>query len=64
LIANSSAPNDVVLDPFLGSESTLIAAHQIGRRSYGIELDPRYVDVAVSRWESFTGLKGTRRRKR
>jgi DNA modification methylase len=64
LIANSSAPNDVVLDPFLGSGSTLIAAHQIGRRCYGVEIDPRYVDVAVARWESFTGCKATRRRKR
>lgn len=62
LIANSSAPGDVVLDSFLGGGSTLIAAHQIGRRCFGVELDPRYVDVAVSRWESFTGQKATRRR--
>ena len=63
LVANSSAPGDIVLDPFLGSGSTLIASHQIGRRCFGIELDPSYVDVAVSRWESFTGQKATRRRK-
>jgi DNA modification methylase len=60
LIANSTAPGDVVLDPFLGSGSTLIACEQIGRRCFGVELDPAYTDVAISRWESFTGRGAVR----
>jgi DNA modification methylase len=44
-----------VLDPFLGSGSTLIAAERIGRLCYGIELDPLYVDAAIRRWQHFTG---------
>jgi DNA modification methylase len=59
-VANSSAPGDVVLDPFLGSGSTLIACEQLGRRLFGVELDPAYADVAVSRWEAFTGRRATR----
>lgn len=47
---------DTVLDPFLGSGSTLIAAERTGRRCCGIELDPRYVDTAIRRWQKHTGL--------
>lgn len=54
-IENSSAPGDIVLEPFLGSGTTLIAAEQTGRRCYAMELEPRYVDVAIRRWEEFTG---------
>jgi len=50
---NHDAP--VVLDPFLGSGSTMIAAHKLGRACLGLELDPAYVDVAVARWERATG---------
>ncbi|MGE0227521.1 MAG: DNA methyltransferase [Dehalococcoidia bacterium] len=57
MLRNSSRTGEVVLDPFLGSGSTLIAAEQLGRRCFGIDLDPRYVDVAVRRWESFTGQR-------
>jgi len=46
---------DIVLDPFLGSGSMLIAAEATGRRCRGIELDPLYVDLAVRRWEAHTG---------
>ena len=53
-----------MIDPFLGSGSTLIACEQHRRRCYGIEIDPAYVDVAVSRWERFTGRKAKRRRAR
>lgn len=56
-IANSSLRGGRVLDPFLGSGSTLIAAERTGRVCYGLELDPRYVDVVVKRWEDFTGNK-------
>ena len=45
----------IVLDPFMGSGTTIIAGQTVGRRVYGMELDPRYVDVAVRRWERFTG---------
>lgn len=47
-------PGDVVLDVFLGSGTTLVAAEQIGRRCRGVELDPRYVDVALERWARLT----------
>lgn len=56
-ILNSSKQNEAVLDTFGGSGSTLIAAEQLGRRCYMAELDPRYVDVIIKRWEDFTGLK-------
>lgn len=49
----------LVFDPFLGSGTSLIAAEKAGRSCYGIELDPRYVDVIVKRWEDFTGKKAT-----
>ena len=54
-IANSSRDGDLVLDLFLGSGTTLIAAERTGRVCAGIELDPVYVDVAVARWERFSG---------
>ena len=56
-LMNSSRPGDIVLDPFLGSGSTLIAAERLGRRCHGMEIEPRYVQVAVERWERFTGRK-------
>ena len=54
-IENSSRPGDVVLDLFLGSGTTLIAAERTGRSCRAVDLDPRYVDIAVARWEAFTG---------
>lgn len=56
-ISHSSRENDVVLDLFGGSGSTLIACEQLDRRCYMMELDPRYVDVIIDRWETFTGEK-------
>jgi DNA modification methylase len=64
LIANSSTFGDVVLDPFLGSGSTLIAAEQLSRRLFGVEIDPAYVDVAIARWENFTGQRAHKERSR
>jgi DNA modification methylase len=54
-IRNSSRDDAVVLDPFLGSGSTLIAAERTGRTCFGLELDPRYCDVILARWEAFSG---------
>jgi DNA modification methylase len=59
-IRNSSRPSDVVLDPFGGSGSTLIAAEKSGRRARLIELDPKYVDVIVRRWQDYAGAQATR----
>ncbi|MFH1574548.1 MAG: DNA modification methylase [Acidobacteriota bacterium] len=49
-----------IFDPFLGSGTTLIAAEQLGRRCFGMEIEPRYCDVIVKRWEEFTGQKAKR----
>ena len=54
-ILNNSSPGQVVYEPFMGSGTTLIAAETTGRVCYGIELNPAYVDVAVERWQQFTG---------
>jgi DNA modification methylase len=54
-ILNHTKRGAVVFDPFLGSGTTLIAAELTGRTCYGIELDPKYVDVIVQRWQNFTG---------
>ena len=54
-IRNSSKSRDIVLDPFGGSGTTLIAAEHAGRRARLIELDPRYADVIVQRWQTATG---------
>lgn len=49
-----------VYEPFLGSGTTLIAAEQVGRRCYAMELSPRYVQVAIERWQAFTGREAVR----
>ena len=49
--------NDIVMDCFGGSGSTLIACEQLERNCYKMELDPKYVDVIIDRWETFTGKK-------
>ncbi len=50
---------DIVIDPFLGSGSTLMAAHKTGRLCRGVELDPLYVDVIVRRFEAVTDIAAT-----
>jgi DNA modification methylase len=57
IIANFCPPNGLVLDTFGGTGTTLIAADKLNRTSYIMELDPKYCDVIVTRWENFTGLK-------
>jgi DNA modification methylase len=54
-ILDASARHDIVLDPFLGSGTSIIAAERTGRICYGMELDPRYVDVTIRRWQAYTG---------
>ncbi len=54
-ILNNSSPGQAVYEPFLGSGTTLIAAETVKRSALAMELDPAYVDVAVRRWEAFTG---------
>jgi DNA modification methylase len=54
-IHNSSKRGNIVLDPFAGSGSTLIACHKTGRRARLVELEPCYVDVIVQRWQNFAG---------
>ena len=56
-IQNSSKDDDIVLDVFGGSGSTLIACEQTNRKCFMMELDPKYVDVIINRWETFTGKK-------
>ena len=59
-IGNSTAPQGLVYDSFLGSGTTLIAAEQLGRTCYGMELSPQYCDVIVERWQNLTGEKAKR----
>jgi DNA modification methylase len=54
-IRDCSHRGNVILDPFIGSGTTLIAAEETRRRCCGIEIDPAYVDTAIRRWEQFTG---------
>lgn len=56
-IKRCTKPNDIILDSFLGSGSTLLAGEQLGRRVYGCELEPRFCDLIVKRYESLTGKK-------
>jgi DNA modification methylase len=56
-LLDCSARGDIVLDAFLGSGTTLIAAERTGRLCRGIELDPVYIDVAIRRWQALTGDK-------
>ena len=58
-IRNSSKGRDIVLDPFGGSGTTIIAAERSGRRARLIELDPKYIDVIVQRWQAYTGEVAT-----
>jgi len=59
-IRNSSRRGDIVLDPFGGSGSTLIACEKTAREARLVELEPKYVDVIVERWEAYTGQEARR----
>ena len=58
-IRDCSKRGDIILDAFSGSGTTIIAAEQTGRRCHAIEIDPRYVDVAIRRWQAVTGQAAT-----
>ena len=58
-ILNNSSPGQAVYEPFCGSGTTLIAAETTGRACHAMEIDPAYVDVAVQRWQAFTGEVAT-----
>ena len=60
LMRNSSRERERVLDTFAGSGTTIMAAEQLGRKAYCMELDPHYCDVIIKRWEAFTGRKAER----
>jgi len=55
-VSHCSNRGDIVLDSFLGSGTTLLAAERTGRICRGVELDPLYVDTAIRRWQNLTGL--------
>jgi len=59
-LANSTAPGDLVYEPFAGSGSTFIAAETLGRRCSGMEIEPRYAQVIIERWQAFTGQTAVR----
>ena len=56
-IMDCTARGDLVLDPFCGSGTTIIAAERVGRHCNAMELDPRHVDVIIRRWQAYTGDK-------
>jgi DNA modification methylase len=58
-ILNHTNSGELVYEPFLGSGTTLAAAEQTHRICYGLELDPKYVDVVVERWQGLSGRKAT-----
>lgn len=59
-IAHLTTVDEVVLEPFMGSGSTMMACHQSTRRCLGMEIDPQYCQVAIDRWEAFTGQRATK----
>ena len=54
-IKDCTQRNQIVIDTFSGSGTTLLAAERVGRKARAMDLDPRYVDVAIRRWQAFTG---------
>lgn len=60
LIENSSDAGDIVLEPFAGSGTTIVAAERQSRRCYAMEIEPKYVQVCIDRWEAYTGGRAER----
>jgi DNA modification methylase len=59
-IVNHTSSGQAVYDPFMGSGTTIIAAETTGRVAYGVEINPLYVDMAIRRWQTFTGKAAIR----
>jgi DNA modification methylase len=59
-LRNSTRPDDLVYEPFAGSGTTLVAADQLGRRCHAMEIDPRYAQVTIERWQAFTGRQAVK----
>jgi DNA modification methylase len=59
-LQNATELGQLVVDPFLGSGTAILAAERTGRRGFGFDLDARYCDVILSRWEELTGEKAVR----
>jgi DNA modification methylase len=59
-LSNHTEKGDIVFDGFVGSGTTIIAAERLGRRCYAMEIEPRYCDVAIKRWEDYTGQKAVK----
>jgi DNA modification methylase len=59
-LGNSTRPDELVYDPFLGSGTTLVAAETLGRRCVGLEIEPRYCQVVIERWQALTGRQAER----
>ena len=62
-IRNHLEPGGAVYDPFLGSGTCLIAAESLGRVCYGLEIEPRFCDIVLARWEASTGRRAVRARR-
>jgi DNA modification methylase len=58
-LRDCSRRGDIVLDPFMGSGTTILAAERVGRRAFGLEIDPLYVDAAIRRWQAYTKRDAT-----
>jgi DNA modification methylase len=59
-IRNHLRTGEIAYDPFLGSGTTLVAAETMGRRCYGLEIDPKYCQVVIERWQGLTGRTAER----
>ena len=59
IIRDCSKQGDIILEPFIGSGTAVIAAEKTGRRCYGIDIEPKYIDVTIRRWQKITGQKAT-----
>ena len=57
-VTEFSVSDSTIFDPFCGSGTTIIASEKLNRKCYAIEIEPRYIDVAVKRWQNYTGKKG------